>query len=293
MLPILIHGDAAFAGQGVVVEIFNLSQLRGYRTGGTVHIVINNQVGFTTSTLDARSSFYATDVAKTVAAPIIHVNGDDPEAVWRVARLAFAFRQAFNRDVVIDMICYRRRGHNEGDEPSYTQPLMYKLIDQMRSVRKLYMERLVNTGDISVEDGRGSWSRSSTSSSTTPSRRPGNSAPAPPARAHATDERQKSRPPPCRSSELEEILRFYITIPPADFIVHPKLRKVIGRAVERLRSRSLRLGHRRGSGDRLDRARGIPGPAGRRGFAPGHLQPSSRRAHLLRHRASSGRRCSC
>jgi 2-oxoglutarate dehydrogenase E1 component len=153
VLPVLIHGDAAFAGQGVVVETFHLSQLRGYRTGGTVHIVINNQVGFTTSTLDARSSHYATDVAKTVSAPIIHVNGDDPEAVARVARLAFDFRSAFRKDVVIDMVCYRRRGHNEGDEPSYTQPIMYKLIDAHRSTRKLYLEKLVNTGVIGTEDG--------------------------------------------------------------------------------------------------------------------------------------------
>ena len=153
VLPILIHGDAAFAGQGVVAETLNLSQLRGYRTGGTVHVVVNNQVGFTTSTVDARSSHYATDVAKTVAAPIIHVNGDDPEAVVKAANLAFAFRQAFNKDVVIDMVCYRRRGHNEGDEPSFTQPLMYRIIDQRRSVRKLYMERLVNTKEISVEEG--------------------------------------------------------------------------------------------------------------------------------------------
>jgi len=153
VLPVLMHGDAAFAGQGVVAETLNLSQLRGYRTGGTVHVVINNQVGFTTSTLDARSSFYATDVAKTVAAPIIHVNGDDPEAVVRATRLAFAFRQAFNKDVVIDMIAYRRRGHNEGDEPSFTQPIMYRIIDATRSVRKLYLERLVNTGVLSLEEG--------------------------------------------------------------------------------------------------------------------------------------------
>jgi 2-oxoglutarate dehydrogenase E1 component len=152
VLPVLIHGDAAFAGQGVVVETLHLSQLDGYRTGGTVHVVINNQVGFTTSTLEARSSHYATDVAKTVQAPIIHVNGDDPEAVVRVARLAFAFRRTFSKDVVIDMICYRRRGHNEGDEPSYTQPLMYKAIDARRSIRRLYFERLVTTGVVSEED---------------------------------------------------------------------------------------------------------------------------------------------
>ena len=153
VLPLLIHGDAAFAGQGVVVETFNLSQLSGYRTGGTVHVVVNNQVGFTTSTLDARSSFYATDVAKTVQAPIIHVNGDDPEAVVRAAQVAFEFRKTFDKDIVIDMICYRRRGHNEGDEPSYTQPIMYRLIDEHRSARKLYLERLVNTGDLSMAEG--------------------------------------------------------------------------------------------------------------------------------------------
>jgi multifunctional 2-oxoglutarate metabolism enzyme len=152
VLPVLLHGDAAFAGQGVVAETLNLSQLRGYRTGGTVHIVVNNQVGFTTSPTASRSSVYATDVARMVQAPIFHVNGDDPEACVRVARLAFDFRQAFKKDVVIDMICYRRRGHNEGDDPSMTQPLMYDLIDQKRSVRKLYTEALVGRGDITVEE---------------------------------------------------------------------------------------------------------------------------------------------
>ena len=224
VLPVLIHGDAAFAGQGVVVETFNLSQLRGYRTGGTVHIVINNQVGFTTSTLDARSSFYATDVAKTVAAPIIHVNGDDPEAVVRAAHLAFAFRQAFHRDVVIDMICYRRRGHNEGDEPSYTQPLMYKLIDQKRSVRKLYMERLVNTGDISMEDGEALLQefhqmldqafRETRSSA--PAARPQTLEPMPSTEPETAVSRE----------ELAEVLRI-LTTPPTDFTVHPKLSRML------------------------------------------------------------------
>jgi 2-oxoglutarate decarboxylase len=152
VLPVLLHGDAAFAGQGVVAETLNLSQLRGYRTGGTVHIIVNNQVGFTTSPAASRSSVYATDVARMVQAPIFHVNGDDPEACVRVARLAFEFRQAFKKDVVIDMVCYRRRGHNEGDDPSMTQPLMYDLIDQKRSVRKLYTEALVGRGDITVEE---------------------------------------------------------------------------------------------------------------------------------------------
>jgi multifunctional 2-oxoglutarate metabolism enzyme len=152
VLPLLVHGDAAFAGQGVVAETLNLSQLRGYRTGGTVHVVVNNQVGFTTAPEYSRSSMYSTDVARMIQAPIFHVNGDDPEAVVRVARLAFEYRQAFNKDVVIDMVCYRRRGHNEGDDPSMTNPLMYQIIDTKRSVRKIYTEELIGRKDITLED---------------------------------------------------------------------------------------------------------------------------------------------
>ncbi len=152
VLPVLVHGDAAFAGQGVVAETLNLSQLRGYRTGGTIHLVINNQVGFTTSPESSRSSVYATDVARMVQAPIFHVNGDDPEACVRVAALAFEYRQAFHKDVVIDLVCYRRRGHNEMDEPSFTQPLMYDTIASKRSVRKLYTEALIGRGDITREE---------------------------------------------------------------------------------------------------------------------------------------------
>ncbi|KAA2254330.1 multifunctional oxoglutarate decarboxylase/oxoglutarate dehydrogenase thiamine pyrophosphate-binding subunit/dihydrolipoyllysine-residue succinyltransferase subunit [Solihabitans fulvus] len=152
VLPLAMHGDAAFAGQGVVAETLNLALLRGYRTGGTVHVVVNNQVGFTTAPEHSRSSKYSTDVAKMIGAPIFHVNGDDPEACCWVAKLAVDYRQAFGKDVVIDMVCYRRRGHNEGDDPSMTQPEMYDVIDTKRSVRKTYTEALIGRGDISVDE---------------------------------------------------------------------------------------------------------------------------------------------
>ena len=152
VLPVLVHGDAAFAGQGVVTETLQLSQLRGYRTGGTIHVIVNNQVGFTTAPSSSRSSTYCTDVARTIQAPIFHVNGDDPEACIRVAQLAYEYRQTFHKDVVIDLVCYRRRGHNEGDDPSFTQPLMYDAIANKKSVRKLYTEALVGRGDITMEE---------------------------------------------------------------------------------------------------------------------------------------------
>jgi 2-oxoglutarate dehydrogenase E1 component len=152
VMPLLIHGDAAFAGQGVVAETFNLSLIRGYRVGGTIHLVINNQLGFTTTPDAARSTQYSTDVAKMVGAPIFHVNGDDPEACVRAARLAFDYRQRFNKDAVIDMICYRRHGHNEGDDPSYTLPDMYRRIDAKPTVRTQYRESLLKRGDMSAEE---------------------------------------------------------------------------------------------------------------------------------------------
>ncbi|WP_428350296.1 multifunctional oxoglutarate decarboxylase/oxoglutarate dehydrogenase thiamine pyrophosphate-binding subunit/dihydrolipoyllysine-residue succinyltransferase subunit [Mycolicibacterium sp.] len=152
VMPMMLHGDAAFAGQGVVAETLNLALLRGYRTGGTIHIVVNNQIGFTTSPVDSRSSEYCTDVAKMIGAPIFHVNGDDPEAAVWVAQLAVDFRQQFKKDVVIDMLCYRRRGHNEGDDPSMTQPYMYDVIDTKRGVRKTYTEALIGRGDISMKE---------------------------------------------------------------------------------------------------------------------------------------------
>ncbi len=152
VLPLMMHGDAAFAGQGVVAETLNLALLRGYRTGGTVHVVVNNQVGFTTAPEHSRSSQYCTDVAKMIGAPVFHVNGDDPEACVWVAKLAVEYRERWHNDVVIDMICYRRRGHNEGDDPSMTQPSMYDVIDAKRSVRKIYTESLIGRGDISMEE---------------------------------------------------------------------------------------------------------------------------------------------
>ncbi|HVJ92351.1 MAG TPA: 2-oxoglutarate dehydrogenase E1 component [Labilithrix sp.] len=153
VMPLLIHGDAAFMGQGVVPETLNLAGLEGYSTGGTVHLVVNNQIGFTTLPQDSRSTRYCTDITRMMKVPVFHVNGEDPEAVIQTARLATEFRQRFGKDVVIDMLCYRRYGHNEGDEPRFTQPLMYKLIDKKPTVREVYVKKLVESGQITQEQG--------------------------------------------------------------------------------------------------------------------------------------------
>src|SRR4029077_1153952 len=152
VLPLLVHGDAAFMGQGIVAETLNLSQLHGYSTGGTIHVIVNNQIGFTTLPEDARSSIYASDVAKMIEAPIFHVNGDDPLAVKFVTDVAFDFRQEFGRDVVIDLYCYRRYGHNEGDEPSFTQPDLYARIDKRPSVTQIFKRELLEAGTLTEDD---------------------------------------------------------------------------------------------------------------------------------------------
>src|SRR5208282_541539 len=152
VMPLLIHGDAAFMGQGVVTETLNMAGLEGYLTGGTVHVVVNNQIGFTTIPEDARSTRYCTDITRMMRVPVFHVNGEDPEAVIQVTRLAMEFRQRYAKDVVIDMFCYRKYGHNEGDEPRFTQPVMYALIDQKPTVRNVYVDRLVAAGHITREE---------------------------------------------------------------------------------------------------------------------------------------------
>ena len=237
VLALMLHGDAAFAGQGVVAETLNLSLLRGYRTGGTVHIVINNQVGFTTAPEFSRSSEYCTDVAKMIQAPIFHVNGDDPEAAVWVAQLAVEYRQAFGKDVVIDMICYRRRGHNEGDDPSMTNPQMYQIIDGKRSVRKIYTEALVGRGDLSTEDAEESLRDYHTQLERV---------------FNEVRELEKATPEPSDSVEAEQSIptRVETSIPlemvhrigdaqvelPAGFTPHPRVKTVLDRRVEMSRT---------------------------------------------------------
>jgi 2-oxoglutarate decarboxylase len=253
VLPVLLHGDAAFAGQGVVAETLNLSQLRGYRTGGTVHVVINNQVGFTTSPSSSRSSTYSTDVARMIQAPIFHVNGDDPEACVRVAELAYEFRKEFHKDVVVDMVCYRRRGHNEGDDPSMTQPLMYNLIEAKRSVRKLYTESLIGRGDITVEDAEAALRdyqqqlervfvetkealKSAEKEAQTGRRPDGHGGLEPPsAQAPYADRTTHSSTDTAISTETLHHIGDVFTSPPEGFHVHPKLQQMLDKRAQSTR----------------------------------------------------------
>ena len=236
VLPVLLHGDAAFAGQGVVAETLNLSQLPGYRTGGTIHLVINNQIGFTTGPESARSSVYATDVAKMVQAPIFHVNGDDPEACIRAVKLAYDFRQQFHKDVVIDMICYRRHGHNEGDEPSLTQPKMYKSIKEHRSVRKIYTETLLRKGDIDPKEAESWLDNFQNKLQEAFDRTREDDAPPPSNERGAlwTDEEItgfQNQPSPDTSvprNALDVVSKALTTVP-ADLTLHPKLKPIIAR----------------------------------------------------------------
>jgi 2-oxoglutarate dehydrogenase E1 component len=236
VLPVLLHGDAAFAGQGVVAETLNLSEVPGYDVGGTVHLVVNNQLGFTTAPEMGRSCVYATDVAKMVQAPIFHVNGDDPEACVRVMRLAFEFRQCFRKDVVVDMICYRRYGHNEADEPAFTQPRMYELIEGHPSPRTRYTDQLVRRGDMDMAEAEQvlvdfKARLDAAFAETHPSAPPDpDLAPAPVAPSHASAEATVAAPPSVTTSVNATVLGRIVdrlTTHPDDFSVHPKLERIL------------------------------------------------------------------
>ena len=239
VLPILIHGDGSFAGQGVVAETLNGSQLKGYRTGGTIHVIVNNQIGFTTGPADARSSTYPTDVAKMVRSPIFHVNGDHPEEAVRVIRLALAYRQRFKRDVVVDLVCYRRWGHNEADDPSYTHPILYSRIKGHRSVRKLYTEQLMRRGDLDVKQAEKALddyhqrlvqvhdevqqAKAARETAKTQAAAPGAAAAAPEPQASPT----------AADRELLERVVDGLDRTPATFHVHPKLRSQLAKRREK------------------------------------------------------------
>ena len=235
VLPLLLHGDAAFAGQGIVAETLNLARLRGYATGGTLHIVVNNQIGFTTPPEEARSTLYCTDVAKMIQVPIFHVNGDDPEAVVHCVRLALAWRQRFGEDVVIDLVCYRRHGHNEGDEPSFTQPLLYEKIRRKRPVRSLYVDHLREIGLLRPEDveriERDLNDQLARALERVKSRPPGPDEPYEPhgpwkgfARVAPPEDPETGVPVERLAQIADGLARV-----PADFRVHPKLRSLLDR----------------------------------------------------------------
>jgi multifunctional 2-oxoglutarate metabolism enzyme len=235
VLPVLLHGDAAFAGQGVVAETLNLSEVPGYDVGGTVHMVVNNQLGFTTAPEQARSCVYATDVAKMVQAPIFHVNADDPEACVRVIRLAFDFRQEFRKDVVVDMLCYRRYGHNEADEPGFTQPRMYELINEHPSPRTRYTETLVRRGDMTLEEAEAVSADfrarlDAAFAETHPSAPPDPDQAAPPETPRGPGPIDREPDPPVSTGVGKAVLGRVVdalTARPEGFRVHPKLERIL------------------------------------------------------------------
>jgi multifunctional 2-oxoglutarate metabolism enzyme len=233
VLPVLIHGDAAFAGQGVVFETLQMSQLHGYRTGGTIHVVVNNQIGYTTSPHDSRSTPFCSDVAKAIQAPVFHVNGDDPLAAVRMIRLAMDYRSRFQRDVVLDIVCYRRHGHNEGDEPSYTQPLLYRQIEQHPTVRKIYQNYLVRAGVIKEAElaGYDDKVQQHLKQALDTVR-----ATEPPKVVLPADAEDHEWQPQVPAVALEELQRLNTKLLdwPADFTPHPKVKGVLQRRAEML-----------------------------------------------------------
>jgi 2-oxoglutarate dehydrogenase E1 component len=235
VMPVILHGDSAFSGQGIVAEVFNLANLKGYKTGGTLHIIINNQIGFTTSSRDARSTFFSTDVAKMLPIPVFHVNGEDPEAVVYAVDLALRFRQTFGRDAVVDIFGYRKYGHNEGDDPSFTHPLMYRIIEKKKSPPTLYAQKCRAEGVTTEEQEeqikkefrqqlrKGLETARAAQSHTVPA------APVRPPAALDPDE-----PVPVPSEEQLHRIAARITTVPEDFHIHPKLKRIIDEKVARL-----------------------------------------------------------